>query len=406
MEISELKYWVAFNRVSGVGRARMALLEGAFGSLGDAWRAGPELLRRAGLNDSTARRIASAKSEVDPDDEMERVLRAGVRALTWRDEDYPPRLKQIYDKPPVLYVKGDILPRDERSVAVVGTRKPSAYGREAARKLTAEIAAGGVTIVSGLARGVDGVAHGAALDAGARTIAVLGSGVDVIYPREHAALAERIAENGAVVSEHPVGARPDAQNFPRRNRIISGATLGTLVIEAPEGSGALLTARHALEQNREVFAVPGSILSPSSSGANCLIRDSAAKLVTRGADVMVELNLTVVERQMELVDSVDEEIPPVANAKIMGRRSRRRSVPSQMNLAAFFPEDEAQAAVLKYVTFDPIHIDEITRNSALAASTVSGALTMMELRGLVRQVGGMNYVRLSEAPADYAAGGA
>ena len=399
MEISELKYWVAFNRVSGVGRARMALLEGAFGSLGDAWRAGPETLRRAGLNESTARRIAGAKSAIDPDDEMERVLRAGVRALTWRDEDYPPRLKQIYDKPPVLYVKGDILPGDERSVAVVGTRKPSAYGREAARKLTAEIAAGGVTIVSGLARGVDGVAHGAALDAGARTIAVLGSGVDVIYPREHAALAERIAENGAVVSEHPVGARPDAQNFPRRNRIISGATLGTLVIEAPEGSGALLTARHALEQNREVFAVPGSILSPSSSGANCLIRDSAAKLVTRGADVMVELNLTVVERQMELVDAdapaVRTQWAPVSEPE-----------PPNMNLAAFFPEDEAQAAVLKYVTFDPIHIDEITRNSALAASTVSGALTMMELRGLVRQVGGMNYVRLSEAPADYAAGGA
>ena len=397
MEISELKYWVAFNRVSGVGRARMALLEGAFGSLGDAWRAGPAELRRAGMNESTARRIASAKSEVDPDDEMERVLRAGVRALTWRDDDYPPRLKQIYDKPPVLYVKGDILPRDERSVAVVGTRKPSAYGREAARKLTAEIAAGGVTIVSGLARGVDGVAHGAALDAGARTIAVLGSGVDVIYPREHAALAERIAENGAVVSEHPVGARPDAQNFPRRNRIISGATLGTLVVEAPEGSGALLTARHALEQNREVFAVPGSILSPSSSGANCLIRDSAAKLVTQGADVMVELNLTVVERQMALTDA--REYAPEVGA-------HQRSEPARVELAAFFPEDEAQSAVLKYVTFDPIHIDEITRNSALAASTVSGALTMMELRGLVRQVGGMNYVRLSEAPADYAAGGA
>ena len=283
-------------------------------------------------------------------------------------------------------------------MAVVGTRRPSAYGRETARKLTAEIAAGGVTIVSGLARGVDGVAHGAALDAGARTIAVLGSGVDVIYPREHAALAERIQDNGAIVSEHPVGARPDAQNFPRRNRIISGVTLGTLVVEAPEGSGALLTARHALEQNREVFAVPGSILSASSRGANFLIRDSAAKLVTQGADVMVELNLTVVERQMGLVDAGAPAAFP-----------RQRSAPepaAQVDLSAFFPEDEAESAVLRYVTFDPIHIDEITRNSALAASTVSGALTMMELRGVVRQVGGMNYVRLSEAPAEYGAGGA
>ena len=399
MEISELKYWVAFNRVSGVGRARMALMEGHFGSLGEAWRAGLADLRRAGLNAPTARQIVKARGEIDPDDEMERVVGAGVRALTWHDDDYPPRLKQIYDKPPLLYVKGEILPRDERSVAVVGTRRPSAYGRETARKLTSEIAAGGVTIVSGLARGVDGVAHNAALDAGARTIAVLGSGVDVIYPREHAALAERIQDNGAIVSEHPVGARPDAQNFPRRNRIISGVTLGTLVVEAPEGSGALLTARHALEQNREVFAVPGSILSASSRGANFLIRDSAAKLVTQGADVMVELNLTVVERQMKL-GRADYALTP---------SPMHLSAPepaAQVDLSAFFPEDEAESAVLRYVTFDPIHIDEITRNSALAASTVSGALTMMELRGLVRQVGGMNYVRLSEAPAEYGAGGA
>ena len=395
MEISELKYWVAFNRVSRVGRARMALMEGHFGSLGEAWRASAAQLRQAGLNAPTARHIANARSEIDPDDEMERVVRAGVRALTWHDDDYPPRLKQIYDKPPVLYVKGEILPRDERSVAVVGTRKPSAYGRETARKLTAEIAAGGVTIVSGLARGVDGVAHNAALDAGARTIAVLGSGADVIYPREHAALAERILENGAIISEHPVGARPDAQNFPRRNRIISGVTLGTLVVEAPEGSGALLTARHALEQNREVFAVPGSILSASSRGANFLIRDSAAKLVTQGADVMVELNLTAVERQMALTDAPDS---------MAAAQKRAAAAEPRIDLSAFFPEDEAQSAVLKYVTFDPIHIDEITRNSALAASTVSGALTMMELRGLVRQVGGMNYVRLSEASAEYAAG--
>ena len=393
MEISELKHWVALNRVSRVGRARMALMEGHFGSLADAWRAGAAQLRQAGFNAATARHIAQAKSEIDPDDEMERVVNAGVRALTWHDEDYPPRLKQIYDKPPVLYVKGGLLPKDERAVAVVGTRKPSAYGREAARKLTSEIAASGVTVVSGLARGVDGVAHSAALEAGARTVAVLGSGVDVIYPREHASLAERVAENGAVVSEHPVGTRPDAQNFPRRNRIISGMTLGTLVVEAPEGSGALLTARHALEQNREVFAVPGSILAPSSRGANFLIRDSAAKLVTRGEDIMVELNLTVVERQIGL----DAAAPKTAaSSRVM------RSEEPRMELAAFFSEDEAQAAVLKYVTFDPIHIDEITRNSALAASTVSGALIMMELRGLVRQVGGMNYVRLSEAPAEYA----
>ena len=395
MEISELKYWVAFNRVSRVGRARMALLQGHFGALSAAWRAGAAQLRQAGLDRTTAAHVARSIKEIDPDDEMERVIQAGARALTWYDEEYPPRLKQIYDKPPVLYVKGEILPQDERSVAVVGTRKPSAYGREAARNLTSDIAAAGVAVVSGLARGIDGIAHNVALESGARTIAVLGSGVDVIYPREHAALAERVIANGAVVSEHPVGTRPDAQNFPRRNRIISGMSLGTLVVEAPEGSGALLTAYQALEQNREVFAVPGSILSPSSRGANGLIRDSAAKLVARGADVLVELNLTAVERQMAL-GGVPDMVEDAAPA-----RSGARTSPPPMELAAFFPEDEAQAAVLKFVTFDPIHIDEITRNSALAASTVSGALTMMELRGMVRQVGGMNYVRLRESQAEY-----
>ncbi len=369
MEVAELKYWIGFNRVSHVGRARIALLEGHFGSLAVAWSASEHQLRNAGLDRGTAKRVAEGRVRVDPDAELERVQQAGFCVLTWHDEDYPPRLKEIYDKPPVLYVRGKIMPEDERSVAVVGTRGPTVYGRETARQLTTELAQSGVTIVSGLARGIDGIVHRAALESGARTIAVLGSGIDVIYPREHGSLADQIVDNGAVVSEHPLGARPDAQNFPRRNRIISGMSLGTLVVEAPEGSGALLTARHALEQNREVFAVPGSILSPASNGANHLIRDSEAKLVSRADDILQELNLSSIEHQLEL--------------------------------AAFFPEDEAQAAVLKYVTFDPIHIDEITRNSALAASTVSSALTMMELRGLVRQVGGMNYTRLREAPAEY-----
>ena len=317
----------------------------------------------------TALHIVEARKRVDPDEEMSRVEESGVRVLTWHDEEYPPRLKEIYDKPAVLFVKGSLLPKDERSVAVVGTRKPTAYGRETARQLVSDLAQSGLTIVSGMARGIDGVVHRAALESGARTIAVLGSGLDVIYPREHGSLSEQIAAQGALVSEFSLGARPDAQNFPRRNRIISGMSMGTLVIEAPEDSGALLTARHALEQDREVFAVPGSILSPSSRGGNHLIRDSGAKLVTCADDVLEELNLSVVEHQIEL--------------------------------AAFFPEDEAQAGVLKYVTFDPIHIDDITRNSALASSTVSGALTMMELRGIVRQVGGMNYVRLRETAAEY-----
>ena len=369
MDISELKYWIAFNKVRRVGRARVVMLEAHFGSLAEAWGASSAQLKQAGLDRRTAASASRSWSRIDPDAEMERVQQAGVTALTWHDEGYPPRLREIYDKPPVLYLKGEILPEDERAIAVVGTRRPTAYGREVSRQVTSELASNGLTIVSGLAKGVDGVVHRAALDSGARTIAVLGSGLDVMYPREHSGLAADIAKRGAVVSEFPLGTRPDSQNFPRRNRIISGMSLGTLVAEAPEGSGALLTARHALEQDREVFCIPGSILSPNSRGGNRLIRDSAAKLVTCADDIIEELNLSTIEYQIEL--------------------------------AAFFPEDEAQAAVLKYVTFDPIHIDEIIRNSSLASSTVSGALTMMELRGLIRQVGGMNYVRLRETSEEY-----
>ena len=302
---------------------------------------------------------------MDPGQELEGIRSAGVKAVTGHDEDYPTRLGEIYDKPPIL---GGLPSDDDRLVAVVGTRWAIAYGREVAHQLSSELALAGVTIVSGLARGIDGIAHRAALEAGRRTVAILGRG-DGIYPREHTSLAEHITANGAVVSEHPLGTRPNAQNFPRRNRIISGMTLGTVVIEAPEGSGALLTANHAIEQDREVFAVPGTIFSPGSQGANWLIRDSSAKLVTDVKNILEELNLSTVTRQLEM--------------------------------AAFFPEDEAGATVLKFVSFDPIHIDEITRNSALAASTVSSALTMMELESLVRQVGGMNYMRLKETRTAY-----
>ena len=368
MTIDELKYWVAFNRVPRVGRARFMALERHFGSLEAAWRAGPHDLQAAGIDSRTALRIVTRRGTVDPDQEMERLDAASARALTWHDDEYPARLKEIYDLPPVLYVKGE-LPDEERLIAVVGTRKPTAYGREAARVLSHDLAKAGVTIVSGLARGVDGIAHRAALEAGQRTIAILGSGIDVIYPREHASLADEIVENGALVSEHPLGTRPDAQNFPRRNRIMSGMTLGTVVIEAGEQSGALLTANHALEQNREVFAVPGNIFSPGSMGANRLISESRAKLVTGYKDILEELNLTWVGEQMEL--------------------------------AAVFPQDEKEADVLSYVTFDPIHIDEIIRASGLDISTVSGTLAMMELRGVVKQVGGMNYIRLRETAAEY-----
>ena len=344
-------------------------MEEHFGTLGKAWGSGLTELRAAGLDGRSAHSIASRKLAIDPDAELAELAANGVHALTWHDDAYPARLKEIYDAPPVLFIRGELTPDDERSVAVVGTRRTTAYGRESAYQLTHDIARAGVTIVSGLARGIDSVAHRAALEAGQRTIAVLGSGVDVIYPREHASLAAEIIRGGALISEFPLGTRPNAQNFPRRNRIISGMTLGTVVVEASETSGALLTANHAIEQDREVFAVPGNIFSPSSGGTNRLIKDSAAKLVRDYTDVLEELNLSSVGQQLEM--------------------------------AALFPQNESEAQILRSVTYDPIHIDEIIRSSGLDIPTVSSVLAMMELKGMVRQVGSMNYMRLKEASAEY-----
>lgn len=365
----ERKFWVAFSRIPSIGRARFQLLLRHFGSLEEAWHASSAALKEAGLDSRSAGAVTLAVAKVDPGAEQERLERLGVEVLTWEDTDYPRLLKEIYDLPPVLYVKGKLLPQDERSVAVVGTRRATAYGREAATYLASGLARSGVTIVSGLARGIDAVAHGAALETGGRTIAVLGNGLDMMYPPEHAALAAEISESGALVSEHPLGTRPEAKNFPRRNRILSGMTLGTLVIEAPETSGAIWTVRHALEQDREVFCVPGSIFSSSSRGTNLLIQEGA-KLVMDYKDVLEELNLAGAGEQLPLP-------------------------------ALFAPADDTEAALLKTITYDPVHIDEVGRRCGLPMATVSSTLTLMELRGLVKQVGGMNYVRTREVATSY-----
>ena len=369
MESYELKHWIAFNKIPGIGRSHFALMEKRFGDLSEAWRAGADELRQAGFDAGALAQVAERRAAIDPDRELGRLAEIGVRAVTWHDDEYPSRLKEFTDRPPLLFVRGELLPEDERSIAVVGTRRATPYGREMAHRLATDLARAGIAIVSGLARGIDGIAHRAALDAGQRTIAVMGSGADIIYPAEHSNLASDIASNGALVTEFALGTRPNAGNFPRRNRIMAGMTLGTLVVEAPEGSGALFTAKYAIEDNREVFAVPGNALSPSSRGANKLIKDSAAKLVLDSNDILEELNIS--------------------------------SVGAQMELAALIPQDENEAAVLRFVSYDIAHIDEIVRNSGLPITTVSGALSMMELKGLIKQVGGMNYVRIMEPPAQY-----
>ena len=269
---SDAGYWIAWSKVGGVGAARLRRLWEHFGDLGLAWAAGAAELQRAGLDARTVAAALSERAKLDPAAEAERLARSGATLYTIADAEYPALLRPADGAPATLYVRGTLLPGDESAIAVVGNRQVTPYGRQVTLQLVGELAAQGVTIVSGLARGVDAVAHRRALEAGTRTIAVLGCGVDVVYPAEHHGLAKDIVAQGALVSEFPLGTKPDAPNFPMRNRVISGLSLGTLVVEAGETSGALITAARALEQNREVFAVPGSIYSPRSAGTNRLIK--------------------------------------------------------------------------------------------------------------------------------------
>ena len=297
--VSEVKYWVGFNIVRGIGPAKVQALLDHFGGLDLAWEATVDQLRAAGLDDRALQSLLVTREKLDLDAEEVRLQKAGVQVLTWPSPDYPERLKNIYHPPPTLYLKGSLIPADEWAVAVVGTRRATVYGKEAARHIAGELARAGVTVVSGLARGIDAVAHQAALDAGGRTVAVLGCGVDVAYPTQNRRLMQRILEQGAVLSEYTLGTPPEARNFPPRNRIISGLSLGVLVTEAGTRSGALITVDFAAEQGRDVFAVPGSVLNKGSKGTNALIQDGA-KVVLGPEDILVELNLTMVSEQAEV----------------------------------------------------------------------------------------------------------
>lgn len=364
----DLRYWIGFNRIKGIGAIRVRRLLDYFGDLQAAWNASPEALREAGLDRRVIENLVSARSQVDLVAELGRLEQNGAQLLTWDDPAYPRNLLNIAQPPPVLFVKGALLPADDWAVALVGTRHASAYGREVARELASGLAASGVTVVSGLARGVDVAAHRAALEAGGRTIAVLGSGIDTIYPAEHKDVAEAIAQAGAVVSDYALGTPPEAANFPPRNRIISGLTKGVVIVEAGEVSGALITADFAAEQGRDVFAVPGNIHQRTSVGTNKLIQQGA-KMVTGVADILEELNLALVTEQ----------------------RTARAALPA----------DETEQRLLACLSAEPVHIDELGAQMALPISQVSGALALMELKGMVRQVGGMNYIVAKEARASY-----
>lgn len=355
---------LALLSVPGLGPRRVLSLVGKLGSP-EAVLGAPvsELCRVDGIDLTLAKRI---RTEADRDfarQQLRLANRLGVSFITYWDPDYPTRLKQISDPPPVLFCRGSLDEGGATYLAVVGTRSPTAYGRVVAERLCRELAECGVTIVSGLARGVDSIAHRAALRAGGRTVAVLGSGVDVIYPAENRELARKIVRQGALVSELPLGAKPDAPNFPRRNRLIAGMCVGTLVVEAGEKSGALITARYALEQNREVFAVPGNVTSEKSRGTNRLIKEGA-KLV-------------------ETVEDVLDEI-----------RSQLPSLLRQVKPVAAMPHlDGLERKVYECLSQEPKHIDDLASELGEEPGRVLAALLSLELKNLATQLTGKYFVR-------------
>ncbi len=358
--MDDLAYWVAMSRVPGIGYGRLRQLKAHFGSLERAWGASCNQLTTSGLDERVATDFCEARKTLSPQSELAGLQRHGVCALTVYDPGYPLLLAETHDCPPVLYVRGQLPHSDSLLLAVVGTRRPTAYGRQVTAELVEGFVSAGVVTVSGLARGIDTLVHRETLECGGTTIAVLAGGLDLVYPAENLTLAQRILERGALISEHPPRTRLRREHFLRRNRIMSGMSRGTVVIEAGERSGALSTARNALDQNREVFSVPGSIYSPASGGTNRLIQQGEGKLIMSSSDVLTEFGID----------------PSLEKAERLHT----------------WQADSVQVRLLAQMGSSPVHSDELARLLALPSQDVAAALTLMELHGIVRNLGSMHYV--------------
>jgi len=355
--MSERAFALAFGFIKQVGPVRIRRFLKHFGSLERAWAASLNELVAAGLTEKAAANQLECARSIDPSQVQDHLDKMGIRAVLWDEPEYPPYLAQIAQPPHVLFYKGTLTPADNLSIAIVGTRNITPYGKQVTADITRYLVGNGVTIVSGLARGVDAVAHKTALGAGGRTIAVLGSGVDVIYPPEHRRLAAEISTNGAVISSYPPGTKPDGINFPPRNRIISGLSRATVVVEAGERSGALITADFAVDQGRDVFAVPGSVLQPMSMGTNNLIAKGAIPM-TSPAMILEHLN-------------------------IPQRALQTAALPSDL--------DDNEKKILHALSTESRHIDELSAALDMPAELLGALLTLMELKNLVSRDTAQNY---------------
>jgi DNA processing protein len=365
----DLGYWLALVRFRPFGAVSITRLHDAFANMQTAFEASAQELVRAGIDDGLARRFVEERAMIDPAKELDLLREHEIRAVTLADANYPEQLKAIHDPPAVLFVRGSIPDSMRPHMAVVGSRHPTAYGKRAAAEIVGPSAAAGVVIVSGLALGIDAIAHEAALEHRGTTIAVLGSSIEDanVYPSHNRRIASRIlSSGGALLTEFPIGTHALPQYFPFRNRIISGLCRATLVVEAAQKSGSLITAKSALEQNRDVFAVPGSIHSELSAGPNNLLKMGATP-VTCADDVFHHLGMPAAKKVVE---------------------ARGKGIPT------YAPANATEQAIVDCLSAEPMHNDEIVRACSLPASAISAALTLMEMKGAVRHIGGMHYVKI------------
>jgi len=364
-DMSSYREWIILSKIPHLGPKRCRQLVEYFGSPKKVLSASSKsLLRVPEIGEKMVSSIIQERERIDVDEDLKTIDRLGIHLISFQDDKYPQNLLHTFNPPSLLYIRGSLKEEDKDAVAMVGTRRATIYGKMMVRKLARDLAKEGLTIVSGMARGVDTAAHLGALEAGGRTIAVLGCGVDVVYPLENRRLMAEIIESGAVISEFPLRTSPEGVNFPRRNRIISGLSKGVVVVEAPLRSGALITADFALEEGREVFAVPGNINSPYSQGTNRLIKQGA-KLVEDAQDILEELDLS-----------------------LLGEMKRREgSAKRELSLSL---EEEK---ILNLLGEEPLHIDLLVQESSLPASRVAEVLMRLEIKGLVRQLAGQQFVK-------------
>ena len=393
---------IHLNLIQGIGLKTVQVLRDVFGSTEKALQATPDELRKTDQLSPTVCDLLINKPVLYPiERELELIGKYGCQVVTLYDAAYPPHLKEIDTPPFVLYIRGELISEDALSISLVGSRNAKDYGRKVSYHLSYQLAQRGLTVVSGFARGIDTSAHRGALEAGGRTIAVMGNGLSVIYPATNSDLAEKIEASGALVSEFPMAARPKPRNFPRRNRIISGLTLGTVVVEASNRSGALITARLAAEQNREVFAVPGEIFSELSTGTHKLINDGA-KLINTVDDLLNELPphvLNQIQPQSSTASVPDREVTPTYAPTV--KKNDTKPVSSQPSHEAQTPVSAPpppdltpdEKAIFDALEVPSSHIDTLVRTTQLPISKVSSVLLMLELKGIVQQLPGKQFTK-------------